>query len=382
MDITLLVVDSDEDTLEICKEILSRFVKKVYIAKSQKESARYIKNFKIDILLYDLQLSATDDLAYLEDTKDSQDNIYTILITSFSNEFIKHKDDIASLGITRFLTKPFKIDILLNMVSEIDTLIKSKKYSQHLQNYSKTLENQIETNSKLIEDRDTLISSQSKYVLLGEMFSMTMHQLMQPIQAIKMLSSVLSFKAQRDSITNELIQDNTKQIAESCDFLSETIQGFKNFHKSKKSYDSISLEDVISDTIKLIKINIEKQNISLDIDIEQNMPELSTNKNELVQVILNLINNAKDALVMNKIDNAKIEVDSYYKNSKYYINISDNGIGVPQEIEHSIFEPNFTTKGKDGTGLGLYMSKMIVQNLGGDIRLQNSTSGATFVVTL
>jgi signal transduction histidine kinase len=382
MDLNILIIDNDEDILDISKELLSNFVKKIFVAKKREDIDRYVQNFLIDVVIVSNNLKNYTGCDIVEFVKDYQKDIYPILITNFGRDFVEAKDNIARLGITRFLTKPYKLDILLNMLGEINTLKKTNNYYQSLQEVNSTLENEILRNSKLLEDKNYVISSQSRYVVLGEMFSMIMHQIMQPLQAIKMTASIMGFRAKRDAIESSYVDKESAQIIKSCDFLADTVLSFKNFHSINKNRDYIYPKDVINESIKLIETNLKQNNIEIEVN-NNNNKQILTCKNELIQVVLNLINNAKDALVINKIKNPKIVIDIEGLD-RHKIVVSDNGGGIPKKVVPNIFKSHFSTKLKEGgSGLGLYMSKMIVENsLMGTINYKEIKNGSSFEVEI
>jgi signal transduction histidine kinase len=158
--------------------------------------------------------------------------------------------------------------------------------------------------------------------------------------------------------------------------MSKTIDDFRNFFRVDKQKESFSAKEEIIHTIFLLNASLKNHNIS--IDFKGNDFLIRGYKNEFKQVILNIISNAKDAILEKKIKEGKIVITL----EKNQISIEDNAGGVPKEIIDRIFEPYFTTKeqGK-GTGMGLYMSKMIIEeNMKGSLSVSNTNSGAKFVI--
>jgi len=233
-----------------------------------------------------------------------------------------------------------------------------------------------ETKSKFQEE---MIREQSRLAQMGEMISMIAHQWRQPLSAIAAASGSLQLKAKRDRLDNETAIEIGDKIKEFSLHLSDTIDDFRNFFKTNKQENDTSFEKVLTNVLSIIEGSLKENRIKLTIKIENNY-NFKTFENELKQVILNLIKNAEDALIDNKVENPYIDI-YIIKNS--FI-IKDNAGGIPADIIEKIFDPYFSTKTKkDGTGLGLYMSKMIIEDhCKGKIEVSNETTGAKFQITL
>jgi C4-dicarboxylate-specific signal transduction histidine kinase len=166
--------------------------------------------------------------------------------------------------------------------------------------------------------------------------------------------------------------------------MSSTIDDFRNFFKVDKVKRNFIVNEAIDSTLELLEGSFKHNNIAVDKEYQYEKIELLGHKNELEQVLLNIINNAKDALLQNHIKNAKIDIKLESTSQKILINIVDNAGGIPSDIIDKIFDPYFTTKeqGK-GTGIGLYMSKMIIEtNMNGKIEVQNINNGASFIIKI
>ncbi len=165
--------------------------------------------------------------------------------------------------------------------------------------------------------------------------------------------------------------------------LSQTITNFSNFYKPDKEYQIVEVNEVLLKAYSLIFDSLESYNIKVGFDLESNF-ELMMHENEFTQVILNIINNAKDQLLQNSIETPIINISTYVKNDTFYIDIADNAGGIDEKSLDKIFDPYFSTKlEKNGTGLGLYMSKVIIKDYhGGDIYAKNIENGAIFTIRI
>ena len=227
--------------------------------------------------------------------------------------------------------------------------------------------------------------NQSRLAQMGEMISMIAHQWRQPLNAISLTSNNLQFKLMMNDIDNDFFTKEIKLIEEYSQHLSTTIEDFRGFFKENKIEEITSLENIINSTLDIVKVSIENKNIKIKTIFESNQ-EFKTYPNELKQVVLNIIKNSEDALLEKNIQNSLITIKTLYNKEKNTLEliIKDNAKGIPEDIIDNIFDPYFSTKkAKEGTGLGLYMSKTIVENhCLGQLTVSNDKDGAVFVIKL
>jgi len=227
--------------------------------------------------------------------------------------------------------------------------------------------------------QEELIREQSRLAQMGEMISMIAHQWRQPLSAISAASGSLQLKAKRNKLTQDTAIDIAEKIKGFSIHLSSTIDDFRNFFKTNKVKTVTDFETILQSVLSIIEGSLEKNKITFNLTIKSTST-FNTFENELKQVILNLIKNAEDALVDNQISEPKIDIII----DKRSFTIRDNAGGIDKKIIEKIFDPYFSTKTKkDGTGLGLYMSKMIVQDhCQGKITATNVADGAEFKIIL
>ncbi len=236
-----------------------------------------------------------------------------------------------------------------------------------------------------LEYKDNQMLHQSRLAQMGEMISMIAHQWRQPLNAISLTSNNLQFKLIMDDVDNEFFKKEIKLIDEYSQHLSKTIDDFRGFFKDNKIKSTTTLENIVNSTLDIIKISVENKNIKIVTDFKCNS-EIITYSNEIKQVVLNIIKNAEDILVDNDIRTPIITIKTLCDKdgqNKVLI-IQDNGGGVPSDIIEKIFDPYYSTKKlKDGTGLGLYMSKIIIEeHCDGKISVTNDKDGAIFSIKL
>ena len=241
------------------------------------------------------------------------------------------------------------------------------------------------TNISSLEKANTQLIEQSKQASLGEMIGNIAHQWRQPLSAISSIASGVSLKTEFDKINNETVISSMDKIVHKTKYLSETIDTFRNFIKEEKTLKTVSLIERIEIAINIVSASLDSNHIKLTSNIDKvEKIELKLVLGELTQVLINLINNSKDAICENNIKGGFINLEVHDKETTVVILIEDNGGGISESIKDKIFEPYFTTKHKSlGTGLGLYMSyKIITESMKGTLKVSNTKKGAQFIIEL
>jgi len=244
------------------------------------------------------------------------------------------------------------------------------------------------TASKQLRQQEKILQEQSKNAAMGEMIGLIAHQWAQPLTTISAIGAGVEVQMELDVLEEEDLRNAFLSINKNVKYLSDTISDFKNFFKNADNLVEASISDVLKYSFSIINPLVRDNHISLVYDpmIIQNNTDnkiMTVYKNDLTQVILNLIKNSIDALIQNKVQDPCIEIKLTKKDDNYLLEVSDNAGGIPKEHLVQIFESDFSTKGDKGTGLGLYMSKMIVEkHLHGTIEVHNNGTGACFHISL
>ena len=258
-----------------------------------------------------------------------------------------------------------------------------KKKEFLLEDMNRNLEEKIQIAIEEAQKKDRAMLHQSRLARMGTMLSMIAHQWRQPLSEVAgilmELETASKFKKVDDKMIKESIEESNKLIQ----FMSYTIDDFRNFFKPDKQKVHFYIEDPCMEAISLINASIKNHNIDLHYNIKMNY-EIYGYRREFAQVLLNLMSNAKDALIQREIKNPTINLEVDYIDTYAIVTIKDNAGGVENEYIDLIFEPYFTTKSSlQGTGLGLYMSKMIIEkNMGGELSVENVDDGAIFKVKI
>jgi signal transduction histidine kinase len=231
----------------------------------------------------------------------------------------------------------------------------------------------LELERENIAQKDKILFEQSKMASMGEMIGNIAHQWRQPLSVISTTATGALIKNEMGLLDKEELNKSFNSINDSAQFLSKTIDDFRNFLKPHKNKEQYKIINTIQQTINLVGASLKNHDIKLITNLKDDII-INGYSNEIIQALINIINNAKDAL-KNIEDNKFIFIDSYKDRYNYIITIQDNGGGIPEKIINRIFEPYFTTKHKfQGTGIGLYMTYQILTvHTPGDIKVHNVT---------
>jgi len=248
-----------------------------------------------------------------------------------------------------------------------------------IEELNKTLEERVAKEVQKSREKDKKMLQQSRLAQMGEMLSMIAHQWRQPLSAISSTASALNMKAKLGSSDNEIVAQLTQKILSYTQHLSQTIDDFRDFFKSDKEKRITTWKEMVESVMGIIETSLENKNIKLIKEIESDTL-FYTHPNQVKQVILNLIKNAEDVLLEREIKNPTITLTA----KGNLLIVKDNAGGIEEKILPKIFDPYFSTKlEKDGTGLGLYMSKTIIQeHCNGNLWVYNDEEGAVFVIEL
>jgi two-component system C4-dicarboxylate transport sensor histidine kinase DctB len=252
-----------------------------------------------------------------------------------------------------------------------------------LKDFNAALEERVAREVAKNMEKDIQLIHQERLAQMGEMLSLIAHQWRQPLHIISTAATDMELRIQLGTIDYKGCQKNLETIVMLTQHLSSTIDDFRDFFKVTKKKEETSLEEVVAATLRIVKEYIENQKITIETDLHSS-ETFSSYPNELKQVLLNLLKNAEDILLERGVSEARIYIKTFSDREKLYLEVCDNAGGVPQEIEEEIFNAYFSSKHhKEGSGLGLYMSKIIVEeHCGGELTLSNKEEGACFRITL
>ena len=280
--------------------------------------------------------------------------------------------------IKKYLTKK-------NEYGEISSLIVDFfKKETELEELNTTLKERVEAEVEKNKQKEQLIYQQSKQAAMGQMLNNIAHQWRQPLNAVSITVGKLEYASKKDILQKEDLDSSLQSIKSLVKQMSDTIDDFRNFFKPDKAKGYFSLLQCLKNSASVVSEAYESQNIKISIICDPQI-ECFGYERELMQVLLVCFGNSKDAIEENGVKEGKITVvGKQTPHGDVSITITDNGGGVKNEIIHDIFNPFFTTKeeGK-GSGIGLYMSKQIIeQGMQGSIFAVNSTDGLSVTIEI
>jgi len=273
----------------------------------------------------------------------------------------------------------------------LSTLI--SQTSKEIEEVNQSLKERVAKEIKENLKKEKLLQQQTRLAQMGEMISMIAHQWRQPLSAISSSVAYIQIKITKNrfNLDNKkdreeflkFLEDKHNSISNYTESLSETIDDFRSFFKPDREMTKTSLTKPIKKALSIVKASMVNKGIEINTAYEVDT-KIKMYKNELMQVILNILKNAEDNFKERDIKNAKIDITTLKENNAYIIKICDNGGGIPQDILPKIFDPYFSTKDeKNGTGLGLYISKIIVEEHNkGILDVITSKDGTCFIIKL
>ena len=255
--------------------------------------------------------------------------------------------------------------------------------------YNKRLKEQVQLNIEELRKKDEILLQQQRMAAMGEMLSMISHQWKQPLGAVN--TAIMGIKIKIESGRFDLsdpfeqkkfltyLDRKHDSILEYVQYLSSTTDDFRNFFNPNKSKELTALTTPIENALNIVKNSMQKSGIEITTDLNANT-EFIMYPNEITQILLNLLKNSEDNFKEKKVQGAKVVIATLLRKEHAVIRIYDNGGGIPADIEKQIFEPYFSTKSDSlGTGLGLYMSKTIMEeHHNGTLSMENQNKGVTF----
>ena len=314
------------------------------------------------------------------------------LIVSFlykGGEF--HTYVVIILPIFTYVLMSASLELNKTLKKSIDLMELYIKADEELKAINISLEDRVKEEVEDNRRKDQQMLEQSRLAQMGEMISMIAHQWRQPLSAITATTGSMSVHMQLGEHSEKYMEEGIEKINKYTQHLSTTITDFRNFFKPDKEKSLTSLNEVVLGSLHIIGSSLESQGIIVETFLESEEKVFSY-PNELKQVVLNLMKNAQDIFAERSLDKsdatknmeARIWIETQTHDNEVELRIRDNAGGVLQENISYIFDPYFTTKEKqDGTGLGLYMSKMIVEDhCEGRLEVKNQDEGACFVLII
>jgi C4-dicarboxylate-specific signal transduction histidine kinase len=415
-DLKILFVEDDELMRNTISKILEKNTQIVLQASNGKEGLALFLEEKPEIVITDIMMPVMNGLDMIQEIRRQGTNVKIVVVSAYSEKenFLKS----IALGVNNFLIKPISYKNLLTVLDELaETILFEKRLdaerlekreaqkalleahrelenrvkertrelasaNQQLREFQETLQEKIDNSVAEIRMKDHIMMLQSRQAVMGEMIGHIAHQWRQPLNAIGLFTQSLLFSYRNSNLTDELLEERVERIMGVLDQMSTTIDDFRDFFNPNREKVYFCIDNVVRKTISFVDSSFQNHQVSVNYTKETDC-QIEGYENEYSQVLMNLLINSKDALVEKNKDNRLINITLSKRMGKSCLEIEDNAGGIAKEIIGRIFEPYFTTKTGDGTGLGLYICKTIIERkMHGHIDVHNSGTGAVFTIII
>jgi two-component system, sensor histidine kinase and response regulator len=362
----VLIVDDIEENIYSLRLLLEdNFDLNIFSATSANDAMSILLNKSIDLILMDVQMPDVDGFEftlYLKDLEIIKD-IPIIFITGIYDTE-QYKSKAYEIGGIEYITKPIDNNLLIS---------KLKIYIDLYENLNKS--------KKDLDTTKNLLIHNSKMASLGEMIGIISHQLKQPLNVLSLYCDCVQYSYDDGEVDDVYIKEFSKNTKSQIMYMNETINGFLDFYNPNKTQEIFPVASSIHEALKIVKSKISFSNVKVNLELDETL-KTSGIKMELSQVVINIINNSIDVFIERKIINGIITLKLFKKDSKIVLFIEDNGGGTKEENLEKILDPYYTTK-QEGTGIGLYMVKLIVKNnFKGELKVMNNEKGLKFIILL
>jgi len=356
---------------------------KFKVVKSNKKAIELFRDIDSDTSVFNLvpTKSKRDFMSWF--SKVPQTQSIDIVMKTFDGEkwqrlSVEYFEDL-------FMITCIDIDADIKRKRELqDAKAKAEQAEHQVALLNKSLEKKVKDQVEQIKEQEALIMSQQHLSQMGEMISMIAHQWRQPLSVIASVVSVINIENELADVTNKKLSERLTTVADTTRMLSSIIDDFRDFYASSSNLQMCDIHVVIDKAVAIVK-HMYKERYKIEI-IHQH-----TNKkcfceiieSQMMQVIMNLLSNAKDACIDTDTTDPKITIITECTEEYVTITLKDNGGGIAKDSLSKIFDPYFSTKGLNGTGIGLYMvHSTITKNHSGSITASNNEDGAEFVIEL
>lgn len=369
----ILIVDDKPANIEMLMEALGDEYAVMAATNGEKALELCARALKPDLVLLDIIMPGMDGYEVCKRLKADVKTKHIPVIFVTSIDEVSGEEIGLKAGAIDYIHKPIVPELVrMRVMNHLE-----------LKSYRDDLEKRVlEEMAKRIEQQEMLIQ-QSRMAAMGEMINNIAHQWRQPLNAVGLIFAKLQMSQEFGKLTEEILFDSVGKGEKLLQQMNQTIDDFRNFFRPDKIKKEFVLQDVIQETLKLSEAMFHSSKILLEQRLCASNTKMTGHPNELAQVLLNIMNNSKDAILENNIANAKITLTCECSEEICKVIIRDNGGGIPDEVLPKIFGPYFTTKDEGkGTGIGLYMSKQIIEKMGGNISACNVDGGAEFAIIL
>ncbi len=401
--VRVLYVDNESRERDDYYGIFKIFFHDIDVVSDGEEALNYFKKSRYDLIITAIDIPLKNGLELISEIRKVSRHITVLVLSSQEKYFV----DFIRLGIDGYILNPIEVEQFVMIIQKVIEALQNKqalyeyrieledmvaKKTQKLTELNNSLEEQIKQEVAKRIESEKHANNQSKLAAMGEMLENIAHQWRQPLSIITTAATGMKVQKQIGALEDKNFYKQCANINANAQYLSQTIEDFRNFIKGDTEAVDFDIKDTIKNFLKLVTSTIKDENIKIELELNE-QTRLKGYPNELIQCLLNFFNNAKDAFISNNIPHQErfIHISNEFHEDSMSLMFQDNAGGIPEEIIGKIFEPYFTTKHKfQGTGLGLHMSyNLIVHGMQGTLKVKNDTfthkgqvyNGAKFIVT-
>ena len=275
-----------------------------------------------------------------------------------------------------------QVELLVQMGADVSFALDNLTREARRQKTEKALQEETLERLTVVEalrEKEQMLIQQSRNAAMGEMINNIAHQWRQPLNTLGLMIQQLPLLHDLGKIDRELLDHTVGRSMGLIQYMSKTIDDFRNYFKPDKEMIEFQVIEAVENTVTLLEGSLQSPKVSIEIDAKSR-PVIKGYRNEFAQVLLNILINARDAMIERKISDPRVTVTIFSEDHTVVVTVADNAGGISEEIIGKVFDPYFTTKGpQQGTGVGLFMSKTIIEkNMGGRLSVHNRADGAEF----
>lgn len=362
----VLIVDDNTTNIKFIADTLSDIdYISIVFATSGFKAIQIVNTQDIDLILMDINMPELDGF---ETVKKMDTSIPIIYVTALDDKknIIKAFEN---KGVD-YITKPFYPQELTARVTTHLRLVK----------LNKDLESEVKIQTEENMQKEKILMHKSKLASMGEMVDAIAHQWRQPISLIKLRIDLLSLNFSNGQLDEKFMDTFKEKISMNINHMMNTLDEFRTFFRPNEETEIFDVKEMIEKVLLLVKDDFINNKIKININ-QTRAFTLTGVENEFKHLILNLLNNAKDAFNDKEIPSKKrvVDINILSDNEYNYIEVIDTAGGVPEDIFDSIFDANISSKEKNkGSGIGLYLSSQIAEKYHGILKVENKTNGAKF----
>jgi C4-dicarboxylate-specific signal transduction histidine kinase len=311
--------------------------------------------------------------------KNSLQNMIENNLEHFEDKFrikVKRADRVLYIKATKLKEKN-QIEAIIKDITDIENT------KNELLEHKNFIDIKVEKNIESLRKKDDIMLAQSRLASHGELISMLAHQWRQPLSSISTTLANIQLQIQLNIFDKKEVESEIESINESMKKLNEKIDEFRLFFQPIENKTTIRVDNIIKNSVSLLEQTLNENKIDVKLELNCDI-KMTTYPNKITQIVLNIIKNSIEQLLESKVKTPYISIKCNIEDNKIlFIRVADNGGGISDEIIFNIFDPYFSTKGKNGVGLGLFISQTIANKyLDGDIKAYNNKDGAVFLIEL